>query len=180
MPLMWITGISGSGKSSVRRELRRRGHTALGTDEDGLAHWVESESGAVTRRETMLVGDRTPHFHAHHHWRVDVQDVRRLAEDAGEERIFLCGAVQNEVDVWEYFDKAVLLSVDEATIRQRVVARTENDFGKSDFELDLILGWNRDIERAYEGYGAAVVDAGQSLQDVVDDVLQIAVGMARG
>ncbi len=126
------------------------------------------------------MGDRTPHFHAHHDWRVDVQGVRRLAEDAGEELIFLCGAVQNEVDVWEYFDKAILLSVDEATIRQRVEARTENDFGKSDFELELILGWNRDIERAYEGYGAAVVDVRQSLQDVVDDVLQIADGMARG
>jgi hypothetical protein len=139
---------------------------------------VNIETDAVTRRTTGGVRERTPAFHAYHDWRVDIQGVRRLAEGAGEDPIFICGAVQNEVEVWEYFAKAILLSVDEATIRGRIEARTENDFGKSDYELRLILGWNRDIESAYESYGAAIVDARQSLRDVVDDILEIVNGMS--
>lgn len=106
--------------------------------------------------------------------------VSRLAEEARGGLIFLCGSVQNEVEAWKYFDKAILLSVDEETIRHRIGARTENDFGKSDYELDLILGWNRDIERAYEGYGAAIIDARQPLDDVVDDILELANAIAGG
>ena len=55
MPLIWITGISGSGKSAVRRELRDRGYVAFGTDEDDLAHWIDTETGEVTRRTTIGV-----------------------------------------------------------------------------------------------------------------------------
>jgi dephospho-CoA kinase len=173
MPLIWITGISGSGKSAVRRELRDRGFRALGTDEDGLAHWIDTETGDVTRQTTVGVNQRTPEFHARHDWRVDIQSVRRLAKDAGLDLVFLCGAVQNEAAAWDFFDKAILLSVDEETIRQRISARTENDFGKSDLELEFILGWNRDIENAYAGYGATIVDARQPLRDVVEDILEI-------
>ena len=75
--------------------------------------------------------------------------------------------------MWEYFDKAILLSVDEVTIRQRIRARTSNDFGKSDLELQLILGWNRNIETEYAGYGAAIVDARRSLKDVVEEILEV-------
>jgi hypothetical protein len=116
-------------------------------------------------------------FHSRHDWRVNMENVEVLASEAKERLIFLCGSVQNEVEVWEYFDKAILLSVDEETIRQRIRTRAGNDFGKSDHELDLILGWNRNIEIAYSGYGATIVDARQLLQGVVDAILEIAQGV---
>jgi dephospho-CoA kinase len=176
MPLIWITGISGSGKSAVRRELRNRGYEAHGTDEDGFAQWVDSESGGITPRKLALASDRSSAFLARHDWRVDVEAVRRLAVEAEANLIFLCGAVQNEAEAWEFFDKAILLSIDEETIRQRLVARTENDFGKSDHELSLILGWNKNIESNYGAYGAVIVDARKALSDVVDEVVRIIVG----
>ena len=130
----------------------------------------------ITPREHANADERTVEFHSRHDWRVNVQSVRRLAEDAKEGPIFLCGAVQNEVEVWEYFERAILLSVDEETIRQRIRARTSNDFGKSDLEVEMILGWNQDIETAYAGYGAAIVDARRSLKDVVEEILEVATG----
>ena len=73
----------------------------------------------------------------------------------------------------------ILLSVDEGTIRQRIESRTDNDFGKSDHELGLILGWNQNIERGYEGYGALIVDARKALPDVVEDVVRMAEGTGK-
>jgi dephospho-CoA kinase len=176
MPLIWITGISGSGKSAVRRELRSRGYEAFGTDEDGFAQWVDRMSGAITPRASANANDRSADFHSYHDWRIDVERVRRLASEADERLVFLCGAVQNEVDVWEFFNKAILLSVDEDTIRKRIESRTDNDFGKSDQEMNLILGWNRNVESNYAGYGAVIVDARRSLSDVVKEVVRIAEG----
>jgi|ERR1017187_857298 dephospho-CoA kinase len=175
--LIWITGISGSGKSAVRRELRNRGYESFGTDEDGFAHWVDAESGAIAPRASA--SDRSVAFLARHDWRVDVESVRRLAEEADGRLVFLCGAVQNEVEAWEFFDSVILLSVDEGTIRQRIESRTDNDFGKSDHELGLILGWNQNIERGYEGYGAFIVDARKALPDVVEDVVRMAEGTGK-
>jgi dephospho-CoA kinase len=180
MPLIWITGISGSGKSAVRRELRSRGYEAYGTDEDGFAQWVEIESGVITPRASAGVSDRSPGFLARNDWRVDVKRVRALAAEAKDKLIFLCGSVQNEIKVWEFFEKAILLSVDEETIRKRIESRTENDFGKSDHELALILGWNQNIESNYEGYGAFIVDARMAISDIVDEVVRIVEGRADG
>jgi uridine kinase len=41
MPLVYVTGISGSGKSAVLQELRQRAHKAVGVDEDGYARWLD-------------------------------------------------------------------------------------------------------------------------------------------
>ena len=45
MPLYYVTGVSGTGKSSVLRELRTRGYHARGVDEDGYADWINRISG---------------------------------------------------------------------------------------------------------------------------------------
>ena len=39
MGLVWITGVSGTGKSTVRVELATRGYQSFDTDEDGIAVW---------------------------------------------------------------------------------------------------------------------------------------------
>jgi len=48
MPLVYVTGLSGTGKSAVCRELKRRGYEAHDTDEEGNAVWVNRETGEVT------------------------------------------------------------------------------------------------------------------------------------
>jgi predicted ATPase len=54
VPLLFITGISGSGKSEVLAELRQRGYEAYGSDEDNLAAWYDRQTG------TPLENARTP------------------------------------------------------------------------------------------------------------------------
>lgn len=49
-------------------------------------------------------------------------------------------------------------------------ARTSNDYGKTDEELDVILRWNAVLEPRYRERGATIIDAGRPLPDVVEDV----------
>ena len=45
MALVLVTGLSGSGKSTVYRELVELGHEAYGFDEDGFGEWVDKATG---------------------------------------------------------------------------------------------------------------------------------------
>jgi thymidylate kinase len=171
--LIWITGISGVGKSSVRAELRERGYEAYGTDEEGLARWVNTSTGAVTSGADAALRDRE--FLAHNEWRVDPELVHQLADRAMNRPAFLCGAVNNEVEVWDLFAGTILLSVDEATVRDRLAGRVTNDFGKSAHELELVLGWHKTFDEEHRRDGSVIVDATRPVCEVVDEILQIAV-----
>jgi hypothetical protein len=45
MALLYVTGLSGTGKSAVLSDLLARGYHARGVDEDGYADWVSLVSG---------------------------------------------------------------------------------------------------------------------------------------
>jgi hypothetical protein len=80
MPLVYVTGISASGKSAALRELRSRGFTAYGVDEDGYGRWLNRRSGAE---------DKFPHerqdldmhqWFSEHEWVLDVEKIASLKD----------------------------------------------------------------------------------------------------
>jgi len=170
--LVLVTGISGAGKSTVCAELRRRGYDAHDSDDDDNAVWVDTATGEVIGR--LPAAARTPAFLARYEWRFDPERVAALATQAHDHAVFLCGATSNEAEVWRHFRLAIYLAIDEGTLRHRLATRTSNDFGRSDHERDMVLGWHRVAEDDYRRFGAVVVDGARPLFEVVDAVLSIA------
>jgi broad-specificity NMP kinase len=168
--LIFVTGIAGAGKSTVRSELTRRGALAYDTDEDEIAQWTDKVTGKIT----PLLADlhRTPEFLDQNEWRSDPDRVRRLVEHSGGRTVFLCGSIGNEHEVWPLFEQVFLLSIDETTMRHRLVTRTTHDFGTRPHELELLLGWNRGIDDHYRRLGATVIDATAPPESVVDEILR--------
>jgi hypothetical protein len=68
MPLFYVTGLSGSGKSAVLRELRARGMEAYGVDEHGYADWVRRDSGAIEECPAGEAGPVTRAWRRDHDW----------------------------------------------------------------------------------------------------------------
>ena len=71
MTVVFVTGMSGTGKSSALTELARRGHRVVDTDYGG---WIEGE------REPL--------------WREDRID--ELLDEHGDETLFISGCVANQ------------------------------------------------------------------------------------
>jgi hypothetical protein len=177
MSLYYVTGLPGTGKSSVLRELRARGYWARGVDEDGYADWVNRITGRV---------DRFPHndpdldFHAWyaaHYWVLSVRRISILSRAAARfgRPVFLCGSASGDDVVWQLFAKVIALIADERTIIARLAAR-DNDFGKTPEELADVLFWHAGFEAAYRGFGATIIDATRPLPDVVAEVLAVLPG----
>lgn len=170
MPLVYITGNSGAGKSAVRKELQLRGYEAHDTDENDISAWQNKRTGNIVERP-LNEEDRTNAWYAEHDWNMSRSKINDLAKLADDKPVFLCGSTSNADDMLEFFDKVYYLSVDRDTLKKRLTSRTSNDFGKAPDELKNILGWHMSLEERYKNYGAQLVDATQPIKSVVDEIL---------
>jgi dephospho-CoA kinase len=169
MGLVWITGVSGTGKSTVRLELARRGCQSFDTDEDGIAVWRLRTTGEQVHDPGD--GNHPETWLRDHGWMINRTRVEQLALLATDQVVFLCGSVENEDEVWDLFSTVICLVLDDSTLKERLATRTTNRFGKAPVELEAILQWNRTIEATYRDFGAHVVDANQRLDAVVDQIV---------
>lgn len=165
MPLVYVTGASGAGKSTVRRELQRRGFTAYDVDEDGLARWFDHGG-----TEVPMPTERDDAWFAGNAYRLPPETVRRLVEELGETVGFICGTVGNDNEIWDLFSQVISLSVDAETVRQRIAERGHG-FGSTPDELRRILDWHANVDSDNARYGATLVDAGRPVGEVVDGIL---------
>ena len=153
-----VEGGSGTGKTSVCHELRRRGFHAVNGDTD-LAYQGDPVTGLPT--DTAL--------HEHHVW--DVARVRELVLDASTPVTFFCGGSRN-VDVFlDVFDDVFVLQVDRATLEERLDRRTDDEWGADPAERALVLRLHASGEDVPDG---VPIDATQPLEVVVDEILRIA------
>lgn len=151
--------MSATGKTSVCRELDRRGYHAVNGDRE-LAYQGDPETGEATDTAD----------HEHHIW--DVVRVRAMADDHREPVTFFCGGSRNFTAFLDVFDGVFVLDVDIDTLHRRLDQRPRGEWGSEPTERDLIVrlhGSREDIPSV-----GTVVDATRPLPDVVDEILRAA------
>lgn len=152
-----IEGVSGTGKTSVCRELRRRGYDAVNGDTE-LAFQGHPETGEPSDTRS----------HENHIW--DVSRVWELVSDPGEPVTFFCGGSRNFSKFIDLFDQVFVLDIDADTLHKRLDQRAPDDWGSEPSERDLIVRLHRtkvDIPRT-----GVLIDATAPLSDVVDAILR--------
>lgn len=172
MPLIYITGLSGSGKSAICNELKRRGYEAHDADSEGFNKWYDRKTGKVSE-EYNRSKTSTSEWLKKYSWNTSRTKVQRLSERARNKLVFLCGVSANEETVWDLFTKVICLTIDGRTLRNRIKTRTTNEFGKAPHELEMILGWHKTYPGDYRKMGATIVNANRPLDIVVDEILEI-------
>jgi hypothetical protein len=171
MTLVWVTGSSGVGKSTICALLKVRGELAVDADWEGYSHWVDRTSGQVVVDPPYPV---PAGWLGRFAWRISRAEVEALAARAHDRTAFLCGSAENEAEVWDLFDLVACLVADNETIRIRLETRTTNAFGKHPEELAAALGWNDDVESTYRRLGAMIIDGRRPPPEVADAILAAA------
>jgi adenylate kinase family enzyme len=172
MPLFYITGIAGSGKSEICKQLKLRGYEAYDTDDDGLAKWHNNKSGYVHPKSSVKSEDRTKAFLKRHSWKVPRSEIESLADHAHDKSIFLCGVVGDEKEIRNLFKDVFALVIDDQTLKRRLLTRTNNDWGKQPHELKLVLKWQHDSLKSYRKFGYTRIDAAKPIPTVVNNILK--------
>jgi hypothetical protein len=170
MPLVWVTGSSGVGKSTVcaPEDPRRAGVDA---DFEGYSHWVDRTSGQiVTDPPYPAPGGWLERFA----WRISRAEVEASSTRMHDKTAFLFGSAENEVVVWDLFDHMICLVADNETLRDRLGTRSTNAFGKHPEELAAALGWNDGVESTYRRLGATIIEGTRTPSEVADTILAAA------
>lgn len=171
MPLIYITGIAGAGKSEVYTELKKRGLEVYGTDEDQLAGFYNNETGEKVDNPADNNLEPTAAWRELHTWRLPRSTIEAFKNKSQNSTIFVCGVAADEVNYLDLFDKLFALVIDDATLVERIMTRTNNSFGKSDHEFDQIKMWQAGTPAYYEHHNFIQIDATKPVEQVVDAIL---------
>ncbi|GAC1392135.1 MAG: hypothetical protein NVSMB46_07090 [Candidatus Saccharimonadales bacterium] len=174
MALFFITGIAGSGKSTVTNELKSRGYEAYDTDDDGFSRWLNSQTGYIHPKSSVKKEDRTEEFLKNHIWVVPRASLEKLSKLALDKTIFLCGVASNEDEIRDLFKLIFELTIDDKTLIHRLTTRTTNDWGKQPHELEKTLESQHGAAGLYRKHNPILIDATQSIKLVVDNIIEIA------
>ncbi len=169
MPLFSITGLSGTGKSTVNTELKARGYESYDGDEDHLAQWYKSDTGALVEVD---IEECTPEFLLYHSRDISRGIVEELASKANSKPVFLCGAHENEGELQDLFAGVFGLVLDDETLKQRLTTRTTNQWGKLPHELEYSLAFKQKWYDNCRRFDYIIIDAAQPTKDIVDYILE--------
>ena len=177
MSLIYITGISGMGKSTVLKELRQRNFEAYGVDEDSFGWWRDRETGQpgdIDRARKTKDFD-IQDWYKKYSWHLDAAKIRILADQAVGKTVFLCGTANDYDENKQYFDTAIAVHIDDPeSLIDRISTRTDVYFGKDPEDLKRILEWQKTGGEYYARLGMRIVDSSRPVTKVVDEILQIA------
>jgi shikimate kinase len=162
MKRILLTGISGTGKSTVIEELAARGYEAVDTDEGGL-----SEIVSVPEDELTGLGPGQD-------WVWNEERVQEVLDRAGGELFFLSGCSPNQGQFYPQFDHVVLLTAPPEVIVERLASRTTNPFGKRPDEVTRVLQLQETIEPLLRRGADHVIDTRAPLEVVVDQLIDLA------
>jgi dephospho-CoA kinase len=148
MKRVLLTGMSGTGKSSVIDELRKRGFQAIDLDEPGFAE--HDDDGNQQWCE----------------WR-----VQAALDAAGEDTLFLSGCAENQVQFYPQLTDIILLSAPAEVLVERLRTRTNNPYGKRPEELAEVLSYLETVEPLLRRGATYAIETTIPLDQVVEQVL---------
>ena len=123
MAVILVTGMSGTGKSTLLKELGKRGFRVVDTDTGG---WIDEGAERL--------------------WREDRIDALIAEHEQSREPLFIAGTVRNQGRFYPRFDEIVLLSAPLAVMLERIASRDCNPFGKTAAERDRVIADTAEVE----------------------------------
>jgi dephospho-CoA kinase len=163
MKRVLLTGISGTGKSTLTGALAARGYKAVDADTDQWSHWVAVSGPGIAGTPVRPDEDWV--------WREDRIAALLAREDAAV--LFVSGCAANMRPFLPQFDHIVLLSAPADVIAERLATRTTNDYGKQPDEVARVLDQIQTVEPLLRRAAGHEIDTSAPLDQVVATVLRL-------
>lgn len=161
-----ITGVAGTGKSTVAKELRQRGYAAYDTEE-GFSYYANKDTGQRVERPH----EPTPEWYEKHERVFDERVLMNLLKKHASEPLFISSITANQAKYYPEFDKIFLLTAPDEVITHRLGTRTNNYFGRHPLDLQRVIGRHQQFDDELKAIGAVVIDSTQPLPKVIEEII---------
>ena len=165
MKRILLTGLSGTGKSTLIAALAARGYKAVDADCATYSTWAEpiSDPGAVG-----------PPVEADRDWVWREDRIQSLLSTEDTDVLFLGGCAENMGSFLPQFDHVVLLRAPADVLVERLRTRDNNPYGKHPDEVARVLGQVETVEPLLRRAAGHEIDTSAPLAEVVAIVLRLA------
>lgn len=161
-----ITGVAGTGKSSVAHELRKRGYAAYDTDA-GFSYYADKKTGEKVTRPHHP----TLEWYSAHERIFDEKILKNLFKKHTDEPLFIASITANQNRFYPDFDRIFLLTANDQTLAHRLKTRTSSHFGKQPIDLHRVLSGRANFDQELLNVGAIEVSSEQPIEKVVGQIL---------
>jgi dephospho-CoA kinase len=149
MARVLLTGMSGTGKSTVLGELARRGIAVVDADDAAWSRWQSLPDGSTD-------------------WVWDREAMDDLLESRTTGALVVAGCSPTQGSFYDRFAAVVLLSAPAEVILARIATRTDNDFGKSHEERAKVLADLAEVEPLLRATASVELDASRPVAEIAD------------
>jgi dephospho-CoA kinase len=173
MKKIYVTGIGGTGKSTVAKRLNEIGIPAIDIDKEkeiGLCSWVHKKTGENAGR---WHSERGAEFLETHDYICDPEKLKQLMNqyEGKSDVVVVVGLSDNQKDFLNLFDKVIFFDCDIETFLSRIDQREDNQFGKGEAERRMILEWYPELKQEMIELGAIVINVDDTPEHVLEKVI---------
>lgn len=159
MALYFISGVSGTGKTTLAHELLHRGVRAYDMDNE-CVRMAKDEDTVVSYEDAKLYGYR---------WIYPSNILYEHVQSALNTDIYLLGIVDNLEDVKSIAHEFIWMHIPKDTLIKRLADRKKH-YGKSERERELILRQYEDMNSSIDPT-TFILDATRPVQEIANDPL---------
>lgn len=166
-----ITGIAGTGKSTIVKALNDKGVMAIDLhDIPDLFFWQNKETkekveySPVQSKEWFDTVDRL----------CDIDKLKKILEKYVD--IIAAGTISgsNQKEFLELFDKVILLQTNPEVLVHRMKTRTnKSGYGKTKAEQEDNIEWQKEFDPQLLSHGAIPVNTDRPIDEVVEEIIKI-------
>jgi len=172
MPLIYITGAPGAGKSTTQEQLQSLGFIAYDIDNRRFGGPYNLASGLPV--VIPPASEREDDWFNRHEWRINTAAIEALKVEADqnpEKPIFLCGVAPSDEEILPIFDKIIYLSLSDAQLTERLDRNGHNDYGNNESEKQQILERKAKLDARYKRLGVLTIDATMPKEAVAQSIV---------
>lgn len=160
MSLFFISAASGTGKTTLMKELQKREIEAHDTDVDCIRR-SRITGNPLTQEQARVEGG--------YDWIYPLENLRNLKKASSSRDVFLFGNVDNFQEIKDIADDYIWMDVPLDVLNERLDKRTK-EYGKSDTERGLILSVYKEMKSSIDP-DVFTLDATKPVELIADDLL---------
>ena len=171
MKKIFITGMSGTGKSTLALELKKRGFPVFDMDNMGAnCNWTNIETGELSDY-THGVGKKWLYAH---NWNCDLEKIKKAVMSCKDtDVVIVVGIIGNQRKLMSFFDQVFLLRLDNKTLKHRLTTRTTNDFASNEKDQEFIFEIKDKFEQEMIDLGATLLDGNLPTATIANQIIDL-------
>ena len=163
-----LTGVAGTGKSTLAKALRERGFFTVDFSEaPGMCFWQDS----ATKEKVIYSPVHSREWFQNKAFICDIEKLKEIINK--QDDIIMTGVASgNQTEYFPLFDKVILLQCNPETSVYRMQTRN-TAYGKTKAEQDDMIEWQKEFNPLLLSQGAIPVSTEGELETVVDKIVAL-------